>query len=99
MSQLEHPKAPTMPVIAFPPQTLTPEDEAAIIGQVQRDGHYRCRRELDATGAAAIALVNGERQERGRVAKRHGVYAVLDARGHAVLRTRRLDEVLRALTK
>ena len=77
----------------------TPEDEAAIIGQVQRDGHYRCRRELDATSAAAIALVNDERQERGRVAKRHGVYAVLDARGHAVLRTRRLDEVLRALTK
>ena len=99
MSQLEHPKAPTMPVIAFPPQTLTPEDEAAIVGKLQRDGYYHCCRELDAAGAAAIALVNGERQERGRVFKRHGVYSVLDARGHAVLRTRQLDEVLRALTK
>jgi hypothetical protein len=88
-----------MPLIAFPSQTLTPEDEAVIVARVQRDGHYRCRRELDATGGAAIALLNGERQERGRVVKRHGVYAVLDARGHAVLRTRRLDEVLRALTK
>ena len=88
-----------MPVIAFPPQTLTPEDEAAIVAKLQRDGYYHCCREVDAAGAAAIALLNGERQERGRVVKQHGVYAVLDARGHAVLRTRQLDEVVRALTK
>ena len=87
-----------MPVIAFPAQTLYPEDEAAILGGSSATGtilppRAGCRRR------GVIALVNGERQERGRVAKRHGVYAVLDARGHAVLRTRRLDEVLRALTK
>lgn len=88
-----------MPLIAFPPQSLTPEDEVAIAGRVERDGHYRCIRLVDDGALVTIALVNAERQERGRIVKRHGVFAVLDARGHAVLRTRRLAEVLQALTK
>jgi hypothetical protein len=46
-----------------------------------------------------VALLDAERRERGRIVKRHGVYAVLDARGHAVLRSRRLDDVLEALRK
>jgi len=44
-------------------------------------------------------LFNSARQERGRITKRHGVYVVRDPRGHAILRTRRLDEVLAVLGK
>ena len=88
-----------MQVIAFPPQTLTQADEAAIVGRVERDGHYRCSRAVDAGGLPAIALLDREREERGRVCRRHGVYTVQDARGHVLVRTRRLDEVLAALTK
>ena len=44
-------------------------------------------------------LLNGERQVRGRIVKRHGVFHVLDARGFPVLRSRRLEDVLATLTK
>ena len=33
-----------MPVIAFPPQTMSAEDVAAIAARVERGGHYRCMR-------------------------------------------------------
>ena len=88
-----------MQVIAFPAQQLSFEDEEAILQRVQQDGHYACRRETGAAGESVIALVDRQRRERGRISKRHGVYAVLDARGHVVLRTRRLGDVLLALTK
>ena len=88
-----------MPVIAFPAQQLSPEDEAAILERIKQDGHYACRRETGAAGERVITLLDRQHLERGRITKQHGVYAVLDARGHAVLRTRRLDEVVRALTK
>jgi hypothetical protein len=88
-----------MPVIAFPPQSLTSEDVAAIAARVERDGHYRCLSAVEEDERPAVALLDAERRERGRIVKRHGVYAVLDARGHAVLRSRRLDDVLEALRK
>jgi acyl-CoA synthetase (NDP forming) len=87
-----------MPVLAFPPQALTADEVAAITARVERGGHYRCLPAVEEGERPAITLVNAERQERGRIVKRHGVYAVLDAHGHAVLRTRRLDEVLAVLT-
>lgn len=87
-----------MPVLAFPPQALTPDEVAAIAARVERDGHYRCLPLVEEGGRPAITLVNARRQERGRIVKRHGVYAVLDAHGHALLRTRRLDAVLDLLT-
>lgn len=88
-----------MPVLAFPAPDLTPEDEAAILAAARRGGHYACRRELTEQGRPAIALLDRDQAVRGRVTKRHGVYAVLDARGHAVLRTRRREEMLAALAK
>jgi hypothetical protein len=88
-----------MSVIAFPPQTLTSEDEAAILEQLRRLDYYSCCRDRDEAGTACITLLDRNRSERGRIEKRHGVYLVMDARGYAILRTRRLDEVLCALTE
>jgi hypothetical protein len=86
-----------MAVIGFPAQQLSREDEAAIVSRLQRDGHYACRRETGAAGEGVLALVDRERRERGKITKRHGVFTVEDPRGHIVLRTRRLDEVLQVL--
>ena len=88
-----------MAVIVFPAQQLSSEDEAAILARLQRDGHYACRRETGPAGEGVIALVDRQRRERGRITKRHGVFAVLDPRGHVVLQTRRLDEVLQVLDR
>lgn len=88
-----------MTVLTFPPPHLTPEDEAAILAAAHAGGHYACRRELTGDGLTTILLLDRAQAVRGRITKRHGVYAVLDARGHAVLRTRRCQEMLATLAK
>ncbi len=88
-----------MAVLAFPSPELTPDDETAIIATLRRGGDYCCRRETMEGGRPALALLNSRHQLRGHVTKRHGVYAILDARGYAVLRTRRLAEVLASLVR
>ena len=59
----------------------------------------RVDREETEPGVPAIILFDREQTVRGRVVKRHGVYAVLDARGHVILRTRRREDMLAALAK
>ena len=88
-----------MAVLTFPAPNLTPDDEAVIMAHVRAGGVYGCRPETTSDGQAAIALLNTTLEVRGRVTKRHGIYAVLDAHGHAVLRSRHLPEVLAALAK
>jgi hypothetical protein len=88
-----------MPVLAFPALDLTPEDEAAILAEAGRGGHYACRHDVTADGRPAVTLLDRRQALRGQVTKRHGVYEVLDARGHAVLRTRRREEMLAALAR
>ena len=88
-----------MSVVAFPSQVLTPEEMTMIAARVEHAGHYRCVSADAAGGPPALALLNGERQVRGRIVKRHGVFHVLDARGFPVLRSRRLEDVLATLTK
>ena len=86
-----------MATITFPPQNLTAEDAVAIdrLLRAQRAYSYR---QVGTDTEASIALLDQAQRERGRIAKRHGVYHLTDARGHEILRTRRLDEVLRALS-
>jgi hypothetical protein len=86
-------------ILAFPSPELTPEDETAIVATLRRGGDYCCRRDTMEGGGPALALLNSRHQLRGHVTKRHGVYAVLDARGYAVLRTRQLAEVLASLVR
>lgn len=88
-----------MSVLAFPAPDLTPEDEAAILAAARAGGHYACRPERSGDGLTAILLLDRAQAVRGRITKRHGVYAVQDARGHEVLRTRRREEMLAALAK
>ena len=88
-----------MPILAFPPPELTAEDAAAILAAAQRGGHYACRCDLNDQGRPSIILLDRDRAVRGQITKRHGVYAVLDARGHTVLRTRRREEMLTMLAK
>ena len=88
-----------MSVLAFPAPDLTPEDEAAVLAAARAGGHYACRPERTGDGLTAILLLDRDQAVRGRITKRHGVYAVQDARGHAVLRTRRREEMLAALAK
>jgi len=89
----------SMAVLAFPSPDLTSDDETAIVAMLLRGGDYCCRRETMEGGRPAIALLNGKHQLRGHVIKRHGVYAILDPRGYAVLRTRQLADVLAALAR
>jgi hypothetical protein len=91
--------AVSMTVLAFPSPDLTPDDETAIVATLRQGGDYCCRRGTIEGGRPALTLLNGRHQLRGHVTKRHGVYAVLDARGYAVLRTRRLAEVLASLVR
>lgn len=88
-----------MAILTFPAQNLTPDDEAIILAHVRAGGDYGCRPETTSDGHAMITLLNARQEVRGHVTKRHGVYAVLDAHGHAVLRTRQLPEVLAVLAK
>ena len=88
-----------MPVLDFPWPTLTAEDEAAIVQRLRQGAHYSVRREDAAAVAPSLALLNEQRQERGRITKQHGVYAVQDARGHVILETRHLEDVLNVLSK
>jgi hypothetical protein len=46
-----------------------------------------------------MALLNRSRKIRGYVTKKHGVFAVLDARCAMVAQGRKLDEVLSVLLK
>lgn len=85
-----------MPVIPFPAQVMTLEDEAAIVARASRVG-YRCRLTLDEAGHRAVVLVNSRDEVRGRVTKAHGVFTVTDARGHPIASSRSRDEVLATL--
>lgn len=91
--------AVSMAILAFPSPNLTADDETAIVAALRQGSDYCCRRDTMEDGGPALALLNSRRQLRGHVTKRHGVYAVLDARGCMVLRTRRLAEVLAALAR
>lgn len=88
-----------MSVISFPSPLLSPEDEEAIAAWVVASGYYSCRRVTRDDGQPAMALLNRAREIRGYVTKKHGVFAVLDARGAVVVESRKLDEVLPALFK
>ena len=85
-------------VIAFPAIRLSKEDEDRIIAKAYLAG-YACARSMCADGNPAIVLLNGRREVRGYVTKKHCVYAVLDARESTVAHGRSLSEVLTALEK
>ncbi len=88
-----------MTLIAFPSPTLTEADEASIVEWALAGGHYLCRRETTEDGLPMLALLNRQNQLRGRVTKRHGVYAIQDARGKVVVESRHLRDILPVLAK
>lgn len=88
-----------MPVINFPSPLLTREDEETIAARVVASGYHSCRRVTRGHGEPAMALLNRARKIRGYVTKKHGVYAVLDARGTVVAESRKLDDVMSVLLK
>jgi hypothetical protein len=86
-------------VIAFPSPLLSDADEAAIAARVVASRYYTCKRTTLDDGQPAMALLNRSRKIRGYVTKKHGVFAVLDARRALVAQGRELDEVLSVLLK
>lgn len=88
-----------MSVIAFPSPLLSEADERAITARVIASRYYSCRRVTDEDGLPTIALLNRAGKVRGHVTKKHGVYAVKDARGTTVAQSRKLDDVLAVLLK
>ncbi len=88
-----------MSVIAFPSPLLSDADEAAIAARVIASRYYTCKRTTLDDGQPAMALLNQSRKIRGYVTKKHGVFAVLDARRALVAQGRKLDEVLSVLLK
>jgi len=88
-----------MSVINFPSPLLTREDEKAVAARVIASGYYSCKRTTRDGGQPAMALLNRARKIRGYVTKKHGVYAVLDARGSVVAQSRKLEDVLSVLLK
>ena len=84
-----------MATIPFPSPTLTEDDERAIDGCLRAGGAYSYAQQRDRD--PYLALFDRAQRLRGRIGKRHGVYFIADARGRELLRTRRLDEVLKAL--
>lgn len=88
-----------MQVIAFPSPWLTEQDAAAIIERAVCSGYYSCRGGTSDDGHPTVLLLNRQKQVRGYVTKRHGVYVVLDARGTPVVKSRSLDETLSVFAK
>lgn len=88
-----------MSVIAFPSPELSDADAEAITARVIASRYYCCRRTTDDDGRPTIVLLNRSRKVRGYVTKKHGVYAVKDARGTVVAESRKLDDVLAVLFK
>lgn len=86
-----------MATIPFPPQTLTEDDERVIERFLRSGGAYSYQPHRDRD--LYLALFDRAQRPRGRIGKRHGVYFVTDARGRELVRTRRLDEILRALAE
>ena len=86
-----------MATIPFPPQILTDDDERAIERLLRAGGAYSYVQEHGRE--PCLALFDRALRLRGRIAKRHGVYVVSDARGYELLRTRRLEDILGALAE
>lgn len=87
-----------MSVIHFPAIDLSRDDEDRIIAKALVAG-YCCSRTVGDDGGPSIVLLNGRREVRGYVTKKHCVYTVLDSRQSVVAKSRNLGEVLTALEK